>query len=677
MLESYATGLVQALHTHPHWGFALTFFIAFIESLAVIGTIVPGSITMTAIGALVGARVMPASWVFLIAILGALCGDLLSYWFGRHYEQRIVKMWPFTTHPHWITAGESFFKKHGVKGVIIGRFFGPVRSFVPLVAGLMRMHPLYFFLAAIPSATLWAIAYLSPGILIGALSMELPASLATKFIVVMLFCLVSLWFIVWLVKFISQKLWSAIDLAISTLWQAMRARKAWHFITTPLADPREPDLHDQLMLAFCAVLAFSMTFILLWNITQHGLLTALNVPVYHLLQSIRTPALDSIMTIFTLLGDRKCILSFAVLMLGWLTWQRHWRAAAHWCLLMVLVIGSALAIKHGYYSPRPSLDLPSNSTSSLPSGHTIFTLAFFGFVAVLIGHELPRPQKKRTYLVALTVILLAAFSRIYLGPHWLTDILASFLLGLGCLLVVTLSYRRHLTTHVPPKQLGMTAVTLMLVLWSGYSAMKYPSTLAFHRQPLPILALKDSDWWANTSSKIPTVRINRLGRPDDLLNIQWQGELTKILAHLQQQGWTNHSAAMDLTSFLQRLSLQDPERRLPLLPPLYHNRPPALIMTKPSMTNHYDIVLYLWVSDIHLTNSTSPLWIGTLKQYEDPHKKLLQINSKSDYSVYRKVLPTLLNDTRTLQTKEITAPIENGPEATGSTEIQPTLLLLR
>lgn len=650
MLESFAHGMVTTLHTHPNWGYFLAFFVAFIESLAIIGTIVPGSVTMTAIGALVGSGVLPAAPTFIVAVLGALTGDFISFWVGKHFDTRLSNMWPFTNHPQWIPAGKLFFEKHGGKSVIIGRFFGPVRSFVPLIAGLLHMHPIYFLLAASISATLWAIVYMLPGVFIGALSMELPPGLATKFVLFILAGLIAIWLLVWLTRFTAQKIWGVFDLGISKIWQGMRARKSWHFITTPLADPREPNLHNQLFLLFGVIVSFTLLLIFLWNITHHGILTALNQPIYNLLQSIRTPIVDSFMTLFTLLGDRKCILTFSVAILLWLTYQRNWRAAAHWLALMILVIGSALTIKYGYYSPRPSPDLPSNSTSSLPSGHTIFTLAFFGFLSVIIGHELPTAQRKRCYKIALTMVGLAAFSRIYLGPHWLTDIIASFLLGLTCLLIVTISYRRHLTTHISPKKLSIASIIILLILWSGYSAWKYEETIEFHQHPPSATHITENDWWQKANPVIPTARSNRIGKPTDPLNIQWYGSLESIKKQLETKGWQSHYPTLNLRGFFDRLSLQDPDRRLPLLPQLYHNRPPALLMTKTNDQNRYDIVLYLWQSDIELTDHKSSLWIGTLMEYEDPHQGILHPNREPKLT-FKDALPLLIHD---LQNEKIT-----------------------
>src|ERR1700730_18599141 len=143
----YIHSLINYLHLHPHIGWLMVFLIAFSESLPLLGAIIPGSVTMTAIGALIGSGAMPFTATLLWAIFGAFCGDYLSYWLGAHYKDRIRMIWPFRKYPHWLSLGENFFQKHGGKSVIIGRFFGPVRSAVPLIAGLMDMSSLRFIIA--------------------------------------------------------------------------------------------------------------------------------------------------------------------------------------------------------------------------------------------------------------------------------------------------------------------------------------------------------------------------------------------------------------------------------------------------------------------------------------------------------------------------------------------------
>src|SRR5690242_7956049 len=120
--------ILQWLNTHPQTAGFATFIISAIESIAIIGTIIPGSVMMTAIGTLAGAGVIPLWPTMIWAILGAIAGDGVSYWLGHYFKDRIHDIWPFKQHPAILEKGELFFYKHGAKSVFIGRFVGPVRA---------------------------------------------------------------------------------------------------------------------------------------------------------------------------------------------------------------------------------------------------------------------------------------------------------------------------------------------------------------------------------------------------------------------------------------------------------------------------------------------------------------------------------------------------------------------
>lgn len=626
MLEHYSHGVVDFLTNHPSWGTALTFFIAFAESIAVLGTIIPGSVTMTAIGALVGAGVMPAFWTFFVATLGAFCGDLLSYWLGRHYDEHLAQMWPFRNHPEWLETGKAFFAKHGTKSVVIGRFFGPVRSIVPTIAGVLHMTAPRFIFAALPSAFLWAIAYMLPGILIGALSSELPAGTSAKFIIYILLFILGVWLSFWVTKLILSKTWKSIDALISRIWQAMRARQAWHIITTPLADAREPNLHEQLTLVFGILIAGSCLIFMLYSVTHAGIVTAFNDPAHYLLQSFRTPMLDNIMAFITLLGDRIAIMTISILILAWLTWHKHYRAAMHWLLLMVLIFVTVTALKIGIYSPRPHPELVSDTHSSLPSGHTAFTMAIFGFIAFLIGRELPSGQKRYPYIVAGIVTLCVAFSRVYLGAHWVSDVIVGIMLGLICIMLTIISYRRRHTSHLSSHAFTMACSIIILAVWIPYAIYFFRNEVANNRVIWPTSNLTLTYWYGHYNPQIPIIRNNRLGKPIEPLNIVWQGNLSSIRKLLEARGWVYHSTELDIKSTLRRLSLKTPRERLPLLAHLYHNHPPALLMTKSVPDKEYFFVLHLWLSDLRVSNDSTPLWLGNI-ELRAPTLHLLPVNA--------------------------------------------------
>ena len=95
--------------------------------------------------------------------LGAALGDWVSYWIGFKYKEHVAEMWPLSRYPGILPRGEDFVKKWGVPSIFIGRFFGPLRAFVPLAAGIFEMPYWRFQVANFTSAFVWAAVVLAPG----------------------------------------------------------------------------------------------------------------------------------------------------------------------------------------------------------------------------------------------------------------------------------------------------------------------------------------------------------------------------------------------------------------------------------------------------------------------------------------------------------------------------------
>jgi len=72
-------------------------------------------------------------------------------------------VWPLSRHPQMVERGHSFFMRWGAWGIFIGRFFGPLRAVVPLIAGIFAMPQFLFQMANIASAMVWAFVLLAPG----------------------------------------------------------------------------------------------------------------------------------------------------------------------------------------------------------------------------------------------------------------------------------------------------------------------------------------------------------------------------------------------------------------------------------------------------------------------------------------------------------------------------------
>ena len=193
LFTDYIQPLTLWLYANPNWALIITFLISFTESLAIIGSVIPGSVTMTGIGILAGSGVLNIGWTFFAATLGAVAGDSASYALGYIFSDQLADIWPFRHYPHWLNYGKDYFAKHGGKSVLIGRFCGPLRSIIPVIAGMMRMNQWHFLLSNVLSAIGWSILYVGPGVFIGAASSELSTESATRLFLSVLILLGLVW----------------------------------------------------------------------------------------------------------------------------------------------------------------------------------------------------------------------------------------------------------------------------------------------------------------------------------------------------------------------------------------------------------------------------------------------------------------------------------------------------
>jgi membrane protein DedA with SNARE-associated domain len=148
---------------HGEWATPIVFALAFAESLAFISLLVPAWAALVGIGALIASGGINFWPVWIAASIGAALGDWLSYWIGLKLEHSVAHVWPLSRHPDLIPRGEAFVKKWGIPGIFIGRFFGPLRASVPLVAGIFEMPYWRFQFANFSSAFVWAAVLLTLG----------------------------------------------------------------------------------------------------------------------------------------------------------------------------------------------------------------------------------------------------------------------------------------------------------------------------------------------------------------------------------------------------------------------------------------------------------------------------------------------------------------------------------
>jgi membrane protein DedA with SNARE-associated domain len=159
--------LIQYVEAHPLLAYATVFLAALLEAVPVIGSFVPGSSIIIALGAFVAAGELSLAGVLASAMLGAAIGDGTAFLLGHHYQRSILAMWPLSSYPSVAARSEEFFQSRGFVAVFFARFVAPVRAFVPVTAGALGMPPQHFFAMNIPAIGLWACAHVLPGALAG------------------------------------------------------------------------------------------------------------------------------------------------------------------------------------------------------------------------------------------------------------------------------------------------------------------------------------------------------------------------------------------------------------------------------------------------------------------------------------------------------------------------------
>ncbi len=615
MIQEQLQLLMQYINHHPNVGLVITFVTAFLESLALVGSIIPGVVTMTGIGVLVGSNILPASITLLSAMSGALLGDYISFWIGRYFKERLFGIWPFSHYPDWIHKGSQFFKKHGIVSVVIGRFFGPMRSMVPMVAGMLNMSAIRFTIAAIPSAILWSVSYMLPGIFLGALSMELPPKVALLFLVWSLCTLAFISLIVWLLERYCRKLHAWFDRKCQVLWHSTQQSHYTRWLIKCLARPDALQDYTPLRLLLGFLISLTLFILLLYQVMCHGLLTAWNVPIHHLLRSFHIDFIRYTTVVISLFGSVQSVVITTLMIVGWLLYRRYFQVALHGLIALVLPLLTVYLLKNYVSSIRPDDILQVVPTFSFPSGHITMTVVLFFFLTGLLAKRQTILQRRCTLITASLFIFLLAFSRLYLGAHWLTDAVGGLLLALALVGTVRLSCYHRVVDYPNPRHLLIVALLSWCIAGMSMTFLRFTKD-AHSYQPIyrTFSHMSPSDWWQHRQQGLPLYRYNRFGKPIQPLNIQWLATRDEIVHLMKQRDWQVHYYPSQFNDFIHRLASWNTKYHLPLLPERVNGALPTMLFQKKIKGKQY-LLLKLWFIPLYKRQHKIPLWVGSLTRH--------------------------------------------------------------
>jgi membrane protein DedA with SNARE-associated domain len=167
VIENFLQHIQSYLEVLPFDGYGIIFLLAFLEALAFVGVLFPGTIIIVFVGFLAYGGVFDLEWAFVLCVVGALIGDLISYYMGKRkgLEPKISSKSIFK----WLYIPEAgtFLLSQGGLSVVLGRFLGPTRSFTPFYMGAAGEGEKKFILYDFLGVLIWAAFYLMLGYVFG------------------------------------------------------------------------------------------------------------------------------------------------------------------------------------------------------------------------------------------------------------------------------------------------------------------------------------------------------------------------------------------------------------------------------------------------------------------------------------------------------------------------------
>lgn len=377
------------------------------------GLPLPGETALLLAAAGAAQGLFPIWAVLAVAAGAAIVGDSLGYWAGRRYGLALLARHGRWLHvaPQHLDLARHWFDRHGPRTVFLGRFVALLRVLAAFLAGVGRMPYGVFLRYTVLGGISWALLIGMTGYFGG---QHVPV----------------------LERWLRQAGWltaAVIGVVVSgaLIWRRVQSR--------PRSLPRMLQiLHDRplvvarLMISIMGVYIFGQ---IADSVAGHETLATLDMPLTVAMQQHAQPLVTSIMIMITNFGLYGTM-AVGALVTAALTWRRRWADV----LLWIAALGGGetlnLVFKDMFQRARPILAHPLlvETDWGFPSGHAMAAVIVYGALIALLAPLLSRRAAQVAVVAAaLLLISMIGFSRLYLGVHYLTDVLAGYAAGVAWL----------------------------------------------------------------------------------------------------------------------------------------------------------------------------------------------------------------------------------------------------
>jgi len=206
------------------------------------------------------------------------------------------------------------------------------------------------------------------------------------------------------------------------------------------AHRHRPLLNDHRRAALYATLLFAGMFLMLIGVGRHPTDLAplttfrpigrFDANVYDAIVPHRTDLFTGLFKVFNFTGSGVFTIPLRIVLLAVLLLRRRWAAGIGFALTWAISEVAIATLKPWYARGRPPPPLVATSGYSFPSGHATAGAAIG--VAIVLAFLRPGHRRRVWFLVAIVFSFVMAFSRVYLGAHWFSDVVTGVLVGSAC-----------------------------------------------------------------------------------------------------------------------------------------------------------------------------------------------------------------------------------------------------
>ena len=432
---------------------AIVFLVPALEASAFLGFVFPGEIAVILGGVLAFNGRIPLPAVIVAAVSGAIVGDTIGYFVGRRWGHQILRgigrRVPFLRHriDEHLESAQAYLRRRGGTAVFFGRFTAALRVMVPGLAGMAEVPYGQFLIYNAAGGLLWGTGFVLLGYFAGAAWRRVAADASTVGLSLLVLVIVGLVVgrVLRNIRERGERLSDRLARAGPVAWARGRfpGPSAWLARRVDTGSPWGFGLSVVVLAGgLCGWIFIALT----QDVFAHEEAVLTDPGVTRFVVDHRVAWATALMKSVTWLGSNVVMIPLVVLVGGYFLFRdRDWRPAAFMAAALVGANVTYRLVKSWVGRPRPpgSLHLIEVSGFSFPSGHATVAVACWGLAALLIGAGRSIRAKLVVWAAAVLIVGLVGLSRIYLGVHWWTDVVAGFALGGLWLCLLGLFLLRH------------------------------------------------------------------------------------------------------------------------------------------------------------------------------------------------------------------------------------------